>query len=80
MKEEKDPAEATGDAEEAMAAEAGAVVGMVEEEAVEEDTAGGVDTEAEEDMVATAAEIAIVATIEIGVPSRSKRGRKSMLR
>lgn len=80
MKEEIDPAEAMEDAEEAMAAEAGAVVGMVEEEAVEEDTAEGVDMEAEEGMVVTEAEIAIAATIEIGVPSQSKRGRKSMLR
>ena len=75
MKEEKDPAEATGDAEEAMAAEAGAAVDMVEEEAEEEDTAEEADTEAEEDM----AGIGIAATIEIGARYQSKRDRKSTL-
>ena len=77
MKEEKDHAGATEDAEEATAAAAEAVADMVEEE--EEATAEGADTEAGEDTAATETEIAIAGTIEIGVPSLSKRGRKSML-
>lgn len=68
MKEERDPAEAMGDAEEAMAVEAGAAVDMVEEEAAEEDTADGVDTEAEEGMGAIGIAIAVTTGIEALYP------------
>lgn len=79
MKEEKDHAEATEDAEEAMAAEAEAGVDMVEAEE-EEVMAGEADTEAVEDTAATETEIAIVVTIETGAQSPSKKDRKSTLR
>ena len=78
MRAEKDHAEATGDAEEAMAEEVVGVVGMVEEE--EEVTAEEAGTEAAEDTAATETEIAIAATTETGVQSPLKKDRKSMLR
>lgn len=77
MKEEKDHAEATEDGEEAMAAEAGAVADMVEEE--EEVTAEEADTEEAEDTEVTETEIAIAATIETGVQSPLRKDRKLTL-
>ena len=77
MKEEKDHAEATEDAEEATAAEAEVGADMVEEG--EEVTAEEADTEVVEDTEATETEIAIAATIETGVQSPLKKDRKSTL-
>ena len=70
MKEEIDPAEATGDVEGATAA--AAVAATVGEE--EEATVEGAGTEAEEDTVVT--ETAIAAMIGIEVPCPSRRDRK----